>query len=465
MSNVTKGGVSVFDLVQGGTDERGLRSTDVAALDQEAKVTRSQQSCVAVRPQYMTGFPVPRPSKEFVYQARSPCGAVVRAGHGRSLLHVWNQVTLGAMKYIDTGSRRPDQSLGEWLTRTLRSRGVQAIRWQTGYFSAEILDYFKPQLARLSKHDALVRVLIGSNDGRTKSSDLKRLLTLAGAPRSGLQLGVVSYGTGYFHPKTVHITRNDGSQAAYVGSANLTRSGAELHVEAGVVLDSAKGDDPLLLQAVARAIDDWFGSSRPGLHEIGTAANLSALIKLSLLDRRQPPKPPLPPGVRRNASRLKSLRGPVGSGGAHRPGRGARMPTGPLSHSWTKVLSASDAQRKGAGNQRGSITLVRGASTIDARTWFRRDFLGDRVWVSSKTRTGRNIEITSIEFNVSIRGRSLGLKTLPVSFDKARESSQSNYTTLLHLGDLSDNFARQDFSKLNLTLARTARGEFFLTIL
>lgn len=369
------------------------------------------------------------------------------------------------MEYIDTGSRRPDQTLGAWLSQTLRARSrTKAIRWQTGFFSGDILNYFAPQLVALASRGDLIRVLIGSNDGQTRSADLNRLLALGGAPRSAFQMGLVSYETGYFHPKTVHITRADGSQTAYVGSANLTKSGADRHVEAGIILDTNRGDEPLVLQAVARAIDDWFGSGRPGLIEVATPADIAALIRSQVIDRPRPILPPRPASVRRTQARLTALGGAGRTGAISTPSGGRRPPTAAITQHWTKSLSDSDAQRKIKGNQRGSITLVRGPNPIDARSWFRRDFFGDRTWVPSRSTTGRQLDKTTIEFNVSVRGRSLGLKTLSVSFDKRRESLQSNYTTLLHLGDLSDLFTRQNLSGERLMLARTARRDFFLSI-
>lgn len=369
------------------------------------------------------------------------------------------------MEYIDTGSRRLDQTLGAWLTKALRPRArIQAIRWQTGFFSGDILDYFAPQMEALAKRGELVRVLIGSNDGQTRSADLKRLLALGGAPRTAFQMGVVSYGAGYFHPKTVHLTRDDGSQIAYVGSANLTNSGADLHIEAGVVLDTHRSDDPLVLQAIARAIDDWFGSGRPGLAEIASLADISALARSQVVDRPRPTLPPRAASAGRPQARLNALGSGARTGATASRPAGRRRSTAAMTQVWTKSLSDSDAQRKKRGHQRGSITLVRGPNPIDARTWFRRDFFGDRTWVPSQSNTGRHLEKTTIEFDVSVRGRSLGLKTLSVSFDKSRESLQSNYTTLLHLGDLSDLFVRRDLSGERLVLARTARGEFFLSI-
>jgi hypothetical protein len=40
-----------------------------------------------------------------------------------------------------------------------------------------------------------------------------------GLPRQNACLGIVRYDQGFFHPKTYHLRRSDGSQCAYVGSA------------------------------------------------------------------------------------------------------------------------------------------------------------------------------------------------------------------------------------------------------
>ena len=97
-----------------------------------------------------------------------------------------------------------------------------------------------------------------------------------------------------FHPLRVD------QRLVIVGSADLTKSGAGLHIEAGVVLDTDKKDDPLVLQAVARAIDDWFGSGRPGLYEVASLADIAALARSRIIDRPRPtlrrgPRAPVTP--------------------------------------------------------------------------------------------------------------------------------------------------------------------------
>ena len=81
-----------------------------------------------------------------------------------------------------------------------------------------------------------------------------------------------------------------------------------------------------------------------------------------------------------------------------------RAPVATTATHWTKKITASDAQRKRAGNQRGSITLVRANYKIDAQTYFRRDFFGP----AGKNRTpryrNRRREIQPGEF-LSFRAR------------------------------------------------------------
>ena len=130
---------------------------------------------------------------------------------------------------------------------------VAALSVQTGFFGSDSLGYFEDTLLALSQSDGHSRFLVGSNDGLTPRSAVADLLQIAGQPRSGLRVGVVSFQSGFFHPKVFHFQRADGSSTAYVGSANLTGSGAtSLHVEAGIILDTKQGDPQTVLGSICR---------------------------------------------------------------------------------------------------------------------------------------------------------------------------------------------------------------------
>jgi hypothetical protein len=107
---------------------------------------------------------------------------------------------------------------------------------------------------------------------------------MLGLPRPNARLGVVQYANALFHPKTYHLRRDDGSQCAYVGSANFTGEGVtSQHVEAGMLLDTRDGDPDGLLNGIAAAVDDWFVMTRAGLNRITLPADVERLVSENVL--------------------------------------------------------------------------------------------------------------------------------------------------------------------------------------
>jgi hypothetical protein len=394
------------------------------------------------------------------------------------------------VRYIDTGARDPGDALGVWLEEVLaQTSQLGALRWQSGFFGANSLGYFIPAMERLRDASGTLRVLVGSNDGTTARSDVESLLLAAGPPRPNQHLGVVSFDNAYFHPKTVHLERADGSSAAYVGSANLTSSGvASLHVEAGLLLDTNEGDSPSVLSDIAAAIDWWFDESPPGLHLVQSSTDLDHLVEIGVLNVPRPVLPPRPASAQQamkktaGEAQLKPLMGipplPAGIKAWPQPTIVA-VPQAPAAvvpvtkpqakhtvqpDQWDKPLTRSDAQRKATGNQRGSITLVAAGHPIDPQTYFRRSFFASARWVSGTTRTGQTLEIALVPFEAEILGRKLGTVDLEVTYAPNREASQANYTSLLHLGALAPHFVRQDLTGRRLVLDRRKDGSYGLSI-
>lgn len=364
------------------------------------------------------------------------------------------------MRYIDTGARDPQHALGHWLKQNVfDAPRVKAVRWQTGFFSADALGYFRPALEFARAKDRVTHLLVGSNDGMTLRSDAEALLSATGDSRRNLRVGIVSFGNASFHPKTVHIVREDGSAAAYVGSANLTRSGVSVHVEAGILLDSRDGDDPSILTEIAGSVDWWFSGPRPGLNPISEASDLDSLVDDGLLQLARPlgvgQEGEAGPDI---ASKLTAL--------VKIPRAGLTLqPSPPVpAATWSKKLTRSDAQRKSAGNQRGSIALVQAGHPINAQSYFRHVLFKDARWAAEKTRTGEFRQAANIPFDVSMLGQRLGAINLVISYAPNRESSQANYTSLLHLGALTDYFRQYDLSGQWLRISRTVGGEYLLSI-
>lgn len=407
------------------------------------------------------------------------------------------------MRYIDSGSRNPQDALGTWLGNELiGTSSIAALRVQSGFFGSEALGYFEDALKLLSQSDGHTRFLVGSNDGQTRRAAMADLLAVTGKPRAGLQIGIVSYQSGFFHPKVFHFQRSDGSSTAYVGSANLTGPGASsLHVEAGLILDSKKGDPSTVLDSIADSIDSWFVGPHLGFYGVNSDADLDPLVVARVLDVPQPPRTKRavqPAGVQGSGTVVKahSLKPLVAvppvqtplppktpTGGAVSSAGGqqapvtttppAPQPTSPVPPSrqaavkhWGKTLSDSDAQRKKTGNQRGAITLVQGdyRGSIDQTTFFRTDLFGQQSWIQGTARTGQPMETATVPMHVTIDFIYYGTLDFEVTNGLSRESSQNNYTAELHIEPIGPIIRQTNIAGKHLDVALDANGDYWLTI-
>lgn len=208
------------------------------------------------------------------------------------------------MRYIDSGHRAPTQAVSTWLQATLTAT-VTEVRVQSGFFSLDGLGPFIPTLSSLSATNGVVHALIGSNENATLEAHVAQLASVMGIPRPGARLGIVCYAGGYFHPKVYHIRRSDGSQAAYVGSANMTLPGlAGTHVEAGLILDTDDGDPSSVLDQIALSIDNWFQTpARPGFELVASEADINRLRRAGIL-AAAPAPPPSTPSLQGSAGGL-----------------------------------------------------------------------------------------------------------------------------------------------------------------
>lgn len=386
------------------------------------------------------------------------------------------------MRFIETGSRDPSQTLGRWLHNTLAHEKPSALRLATGYVSSEPLGYLEQPLNDLAAADGITTILVGSNAGETSHQTLEDIVEIAGSPRPRLHIGVVSFADGLFHPKLYHVTRSDGSMAAYVGSANFTYGGASgKNIEAAMILDSSEGDSSSVLLEIADSIDQWFASTRPGLYSVETRADIQQLVAdgvLSAKTARRPATRTTASGASSSAARaLKALlrmpavRKPLSRhSGAPSPHLSTAAPNQPVVPPfvewWSKDLEASDAQRKAVGNQSGVVALTQAdrRGQIDHTTFFRNDLFGGLVWQQAPTRTGHMMDIARVSMHTTIQGTYIGVLDYEVTHDTARESKQRNYTTKLSLGPIRGEFARVDMTGRKMTIGRDAAGEYWLAI-
>ena len=131
---------------------------------------------------------------------------------------------------------------------------------------------------------------------------------------------------------------------------------------------------------------------------------------------------------------------------------------------WYKQITASDAQRKTTGNQRGGITLVKGAFPIDSQTYFRYSLFGSAQWIPGKTITGEDREIAHITADTTILGSHYGLLDFEISYSSVREAEQDNYTCILHTAPIASSFKSHDMTGSWILIERTGSAGYTLYI-
>ena len=216
------------------------------------------------------------------------------------------------MKYYDSGNRQAEHTLLNWLA-TIVSDDVVELRVQTGYFRHEAVRSIAAFLERAGRENLRVAVVVGANEGDTTFEEAKDLLQFLGIPRSNAKLGIVSYSNGLFHPKTYHVKRLDGSQAAFVGSANFTVPGVTSgNIEAAVALDTRDGDLDSVLSEIGAATDVWFETPlRDGISVADCIADLERLRDTGILSSARPVRNVGTQPGRGNVSALPALRAPI----------------------------------------------------------------------------------------------------------------------------------------------------------
>jgi len=194
------------------------------------------------------------------------------------------------LRYLDSSDRATASALGHWLNLEVPTEQAY-LRIKTGYFTINGLGALKAPIDHLVQSDLPIRLAVGANEKATVKADIDAAYNLIGCPRPNAELCVISCVGGLFHPKVIHLTRTDGSQLAYVGSANVTPAGVNgTNIEAGFLLDTRDGDQTAVLDQIAASIDEWFHGAKTGVTLISGPASTQQLVNDGILAvASQPP--------------------------------------------------------------------------------------------------------------------------------------------------------------------------------
>lgn len=186
------------------------------------------------------------------------------------------------MRYLDTGSRDPDDSLFRWLEGVLPD--ARYFGCQTGYFSYDGIYPLQSSFEALLERHGTLHLVVGGNESGVRRQDLERVLDLfdAAPPQATTSLTVVAADDALMHPKAFYVEKLDGTRHAFVGSANLTNPGLSRNIEAALVIDSTT--DPLApFTGIREAIDRWHEQQHPNAYSV-TRSSLAKLVSAGILD-------------------------------------------------------------------------------------------------------------------------------------------------------------------------------------
>lgn len=176
-----------------------------------------------------------------------------------------DSATLWGVRYLDTNSRQPEDTLYAWLTQQLREGMFFAC--QTGFFAKSGVVLIADELRALLERGGEMHIVIGGNQGAVTRPDLEALLDIIGPFGDSHSITMALFPNVLFHPKTYYIEDRFGVRHVYIGSANFTADGLTRHIEAGLCFDS-QTDPGAPFDAVRDAIAAWRTPNNPNTIQV-----------------------------------------------------------------------------------------------------------------------------------------------------------------------------------------------------
>lgn len=351
-------------------------------------------------------------------------------------------------KYIDSSIEQRSQYVRNWLETNLGD-STKAFRTQSAYFRYNAIEQFKGMLTAIARSNGIVRFVLGANDGDLYADDLTDTLQIV-QEGSNASLTVIRLVGAKFHPKCYHIVREDDTETAIVGSANLTAAGVSRNIEACVIFDTRTGDSVNLLQSISAGIDLWAQREQgDGVFQINTENDINALKESEIINVVQAQailKRISSKTERRTAGQLGTRRSLWRRPRARRrrttvasevtvliaeDAQTTSITVHKVAKRWSKKLRSSDAQQVRPGtNPTGKMRLSKAQHDIDFKRWFRDDMFSEATWTEEQ-RSGNTYEVAELPFTVEFLDKNFGEQTLKIDHAPHRIAGQNNVPTVL----------------------------------
>lgn len=202
-----------------------------------------------------------------------------------------------AVKYMDSSSRDPADTLYAWLEDVLPD--ATYFGCQTGYFAYDGIFPLESCFEGILTRSGQLRLVVGANESSLRSVDLEDVLDLFDrVPTNHTKTLVLAAADDVLmHPKTFFVEKADGSKHALVGSANLTHSGLGRNMEACIAIDSTN-DPAAPFDQIRGAIDNWHTGATSNALRVDRQS-LAKLIADGVVDQPRPPRTTQAPRARR----------------------------------------------------------------------------------------------------------------------------------------------------------------------
>lgn len=325
----------------------------------------------------------------------------------------------------------------------------------------------------LSTKAKKITLMVGIRNGVTSAQGLIALLSC------NIKLFVVDTGatSPIFHPK-IYLGSNETTACAIIGSANLTYSGLNNNIEGSTVLDLNREEpkDEEFYQDIIAAFDNLQHNYPEHVISITRKRQISELLNQGRLEDERYSPPPRLIRLRNKATRDGLKRIKLITKKRHvsttkkQKKKDTNTQNGLYELLWiSKGLTERDLNIPSGTNTNatGSMLWKKGSfEEIDQRTYFRNEVFAELNWVKGK----KHQEITSANFELSVKGINYGVFTLKMSHNTRTDSTtfkQKNSMTQVHWGqDVKDIIGKKDLLGREMRLYRKVgdKTKFFIEL-
>lgn len=394
-------------------------------------------------------------------------------------------------------------NLYEYLETVTADPGITTLRFAVAWAKRSALARIHTLLRDFRARGGVITAIVGVSEGGATRQGLEMIRTLCD------EAYVYHDHARTFHPK-VYLASGARSAELFTGSNNLTAGGLfwnhefatwisldlfhdvdrSLHAEVLDWFDLLRNDDQACRELTDPFLDELVQSARyrvadedaratsestPDNDSVPAGSTGPVLFGRSRLRKKSDPNAPgearsgvrpAPSSVRPTPSAARPAPSSPSPRSSARPTQPPAQPQPVRTMTWSKRLSASDAQQPRTSNSQvtGHLKLSQAGHPIDQTTYFRREFFAAADWTSTVKSRGI-MEEAVVGFDTWIGDEYFGVQNMRVDHAEYRIAGQNNTPTWLHWNSHVAQYLRaNDFTGQTVVLESDGNGYYRLVI-